>query len=216
MITNRQQVDKLDIMGLPNNWLITGCPQRAEYIAHRVFGGAKKPIFNDGFMSIWLFRLNGKNYGVLSHGMGRPSIDYALRRLSQSTELHNVVRVGTAGGYSDEFIEEIVCCTEAINLEHGTYSHVEFNTSNTNVLKAKCVSTDFFYKDYNTIDFTLGDVEDMETSTLFEIANEKKFKALSILFVVNKIGCIGQQYNIKVHDDMANLAIELINFNLIG
>lgn len=174
------------VKGLPKRWIFCGSPARAKFLALVVCKGCPIPLYEDGHITIWAARHNGETWGFLSHGMGKPSIDYAISRLTSTIEPEIIVRVGTAGGHKDELLGNFVFSVKALDFETGSLhvaNGIDAVIYNGDIPVYDCVTTDLFY---NSIAVESGyPVEDMETSRLFESSNKYRFKTVSLLLIVN-------------------------------
>lgn len=205
-------VSSINISTLPKRWIFTGCPNRARHMAVNICGGNPEPIHQDGYLSIWAFEYAGELYGIAAHGMGKPSIEQAVRRISALATPEWVVRVGTAGSYSDSVNGKLVVAKSALDLESRKVYFSSLSNGALPVPLVDCVTTDFFYKTQK-VDRSLGDVEDMETSKLYELSREFGYECASILLSVNDVDDVSGNsgYSNQVYPVMVNLAVKIIN-----
>lgn len=193
------------IKGLPTTWFISGDPKRCQSIATH-FNSSSTPVYNNGYVSIWIMRKNAKTYGIISCGMGKPSIQYALERLRLSTTLRLVVRLGTAGGYDNTYVGSVVSCTTSTDVETRTTYHSSFSINK--YQQVTCNSTNLFNYNYPAT----ADVEDMETSMLFQHARTHSYQSSSLLLVNNLVNAVGHIYPNDAFYDMVHATINTINY----
>jgi uridine phosphorylase len=182
--------------------LIPGDPKRVEKIA-AFFDESKKVADYRGFVT-YTGTVNGTGISACSTGIGCPSAAIAVEELSR-IGAETFIRVGTTGALQNEIkMGDIVIATSAVRAD-GTsrnYAPIElpavadFNVTSALVdaahkLRQKVhfgpvLTSDAFYGDLDNLrlwsEYNVLSVE-METSTLFTLANVKKLKAGSILAV---------------------------------
>ncbi len=112
--------------------LMPGDPLRAKYIAETFL---ENPVLVNnvrgvqGYTGLW----KGARVSVMASGMGIPSIGIYSWELYNSYDVENIIRVGSAGGISDELrLRDVVCalgaCTDS-NFAHqfglkGTFAPI--------------------------------------------------------------------------------------------
>ncbi|QFT40126.1 MULTISPECIES: hypothetical protein [unclassified Vibrio] len=161
-------------------WIFTGCPNRAQAIAKIIDANApSEPDIYQPFFSVWF----ASDIGVCACGMGRPSIDYAVRQLKGIYPVERAIRIGTAGTQDESLLGSLVAVSRACSREDShTYPSFLFP----NLPLTGCVTTDLLYTKSKPVDGF--PVEDMETSQLLRLGQELGFEAGAILFVANRIG----------------------------
>jgi uridine phosphorylase len=182
--------------------LIPGDPRRAEKIA-TFFDKSKKVADYRGFVT-YTGTVNAIGISACSTGIGCPSTAIVVEELSR-IGAETFIRVGTTGALQREIkTGDIVIATSAVRADgtSRTYAPIEFpavaDFSVTSALvdaahklwqKAHfgpVLTSDAFYGDLETLKLwskhNVLSVE-MESSTLFTLANAKKLKAGSILAV---------------------------------
>jgi uridine phosphorylase len=182
--------------------LIPGDPKRVEKIA-AFFDESKKVADYRGFVT-YTGTVNGIGISACSTGIGCPSAAVAVEELSR-IGAETFIRVGTTGALQNEIkMGDIVIATSAVRAD-GTsrnYAPIElpavadFNVTSALVdaahkLRQKVhfgpvLTSDAFYGDLDNLrlwsKYNVLSVE-MESSTIFTLANVKKLKAGSILAV---------------------------------
>jgi uridine phosphorylase len=182
--------------------LIPGDPKRVEKIA-AFFDESKKVADYRGFVT-YTGTVNGIGISACSTGIGCPSTAIAVEELSR-IGAETFIRVGTTGALQNEIkMGDIVIATSAVRAD-GTsrnYAPIElpavadFNVTSALVdaahkLRQKVhfgpvLTSDAFYGELDNLrlwsKYNVLSVE-MESSTIFTLANVKKLKAGSILAV---------------------------------
>ena len=182
--------------------LIPGDPKRAEKIA-AFFDESKKVAEYRGFVT-YTGNVNGIGISACSTGIGCPSAAIAVEELSR-IGAETFIRVGTTGALQNEIkTGDIVIATSAVRADGTSRSYApielpavaDFNVTSALVnaahkLRQKVhfgpvLTSDAFYGDLDNLrlwsKYNVLSVE-MESSTLFTLANVKKLKAGSILAV---------------------------------
>ena len=182
--------------------LIPGDPRRVEKIA-AFFDKSKKVADYRGFVT-YTGAVNGIGISACSTGIGCPSAAIAVEELSR-IGAETFIRVGTTGALQNEIkTGDIVIATSAVRADGTSRSYApielpavaDFNVTSTLVnaahkLRQKVhfgpvLTSDAFYGDLDNLrlwsKYNVLSVE-MESSTLFTLANVKKLKAGSILAV---------------------------------
>jgi len=182
--------------------LIPGDPKRVEKIA-AFFDESKKVADYRGFVT-YTGTVNGIRISACSTGIGCPSAAIAVEELSR-IGAETFIRVGTTGALQNEIkTGDIVIATSAVRADGTSRSYApielpavaDFNVTSALVnaahkLRQKVhfgpvLTSDAFYGDLDNLrlwsKYNVLSVE-MESSTLFTLANVKKLKAGSILAV---------------------------------
>jgi len=182
--------------------LIPGDPKRVEKIA-AFFDKSKKVADYRGFVT-YTGTVNGIRISACSTGIGCPSAAIAVEELSR-IGAETFIRVGTTGALQNEIkMGDIVIATSAVRADGTSRSYApielpavaDFNVTSALVdaahkLRQKVhfgpvLTSDAFYGDLDNLrlwsKYNVLSVE-MESSTLFTLANVKKLKAGSILAV---------------------------------
>ena len=182
--------------------LIPGDPKRVEKIA-AFFDKSKKVADYRGFVT-YTGAVNGIGISACSTGIGCPSAAIAVEELSR-IGAETFIRVGTTGALQNEIkTGDIVIATSAVRADGTSRSYApielpavaDFNVTSALVdaahkLRQKVhfgpvLTSDAFYGDLDNLrlwsKYNVLSVE-MESSTLFTLANVKKLKAGSILAV---------------------------------
>jgi uridine phosphorylase len=182
--------------------LIPGDPRRVEKIA-AFFDESRKVADYRGFVT-YTGAVNGIGISACSTGIGCPSAAIAVEELSR-IGAETFIRVGTTGALQKEIkIGDIVIATSAVRADGTSRSYApielpaiaDFNVTSALVdaahrLRQKVhfgpvLTSDAFYGDLDNLrlwsKYNVLSVE-MESSTLFTLANVKKLKAGSILAV---------------------------------
>lgn len=182
--------------------LIPGDPKRVEKIAAS-FDESKKVADYRGFVT-YTGSVNGIGISACSTGIGCPSAAIAVEELAR-IGAETFIRVGTTGALQKEIkIGDIVIATSAVRADGTSRSYApielpaiaDFNVTSALVdaahrLRQKVhfgpvLTSDAFYGDLDNLrlwsKYNVLSVE-MESSTLFTLANVKKLKAGSILAV---------------------------------
>jgi len=182
--------------------LIPGDPKRVEKIA-AFFDESKKVADYRGFVT-YTGTVNGIRISACSTGIGCPSAAIAVEELSR-IGAETFIRVGTTGALQNEIkMGDIVIATSAVRADGTSRSYApielpavaDFNVTSALVnaahkLRQKVhfgpvLTSDAFYGDLDNLKlwskYNVLSVE-MESSTLFTLANVKKLKAGSILAV---------------------------------
>ena len=182
--------------------LIPGDPKRVEKIA-AFFDKSKKVADYRGFVT-YTGTVNGIRISACSTGIGCPSAAIAVEELSR-IGAETFIRVGTTGALQNEIkTGDIVIATSAVRADGTSRSYApielpavaDFNVTSALVdaahkLRQKVhfgpvLTSDAFYGDLDNLrlwsKYNVLSVE-MESSTLFTLANVKKLKAGSILAV---------------------------------
>jgi purine-nucleoside phosphorylase len=146
--------------------LMPGDPLRAQFMADRYLSDVKQ--FNDvrnmfGYTGIY----KDKRVSIMGSGMGMPSIGIYSYELYSFYGVQNIIRVGTAGAYSDKVrVNDIIlaegACTDSAYVNHYNLPGVFAPIASFNLLKSAasiaermkakiCVgnilSSDVFYND---------------------------------------------------------------------
>ncbi len=182
--------------------LIPGDPKRVEKIAAS-FDESRKVADYRGFVT-YTGAVNGIGISACSTGIGCPSAAIAVEELAR-IGAETFIRVGTTGALQKEIkIGDIVIATSAVRADGTSRSYApielpaiaDFNVTSALVdaahrLRQKVhfgpvLTSDAFYGDLDNLrlwsKYNVLSVE-MESSTLFTLANVKKLKAGSILAV---------------------------------
>jgi uridine phosphorylase len=182
--------------------LIPGDPKRVEKIA-AFFDESKKVADYRGFVT-YTGTVNGIGISACSTGIGCPSAAIAVEELSR-IGAETFIRVGTTGALQDKIkMGDIVIATSAVRADGTSRSYApielpavaDFNVTSALVnaahkLRQKVhfgpvLTSDAFYGDLDNLrlwsKYNVLSVE-MESSTIFTLANIKKLKAGSILAV---------------------------------
>ena len=185
--------------------LLPGDPLRAKFIAENFLKDAK--CYNEvrgmyGFTGTY----NGKRVSVQGTGMGQPSLSIYVNELFQFYGVQKAIRVGTAGGCSEDIkirdtLLAMSACTDS-SLQSQRFGLLHYApTADYSLLKAAdiaaeklgiahsvgtCVSSDMFYDENENwklwAKFGAKAIE-METAELYTLAAKFKRKALSILTI---------------------------------
>ena len=182
--------------------LIPGDPRRVEKIA-AFFDKSKKVADYRGFVT-YTGAVNGIGISACSTGIGCPSAAIAVEELSR-IGAETFIRVGTTGALQNEIkTGDIVIATSAVRADGTSRSYApielpavaDFNVTSALVnaahkLRQKVhfgpvLTSDAFYGDLDNLrlwsKYNVLSVE-MESSTIFTLANVKKLRAGSILAV---------------------------------
>jgi uridine phosphorylase len=182
--------------------LIPGDPRRVEKIA-AFFDESKKVADYRGFVT-YTGAVNGIGISACSTGIGCPSAAIAVEELSR-IGAETFIRIGTTGALQNEIkTGDIIIATSAVRADGTSRSYApielpavaDFNVTSALVdaahkLRQKVhfgpvLTSDAFYGDLDNLrlwsKYNVLSVE-MESSTLFTLANVKKLKAGSILAV---------------------------------
>jgi purine-nucleoside phosphorylase len=187
--------------------LLPGDPLRAKFIAENFLKDAV--CYNEvrgmyGFTGTY----NGKKVSVQGTGMGQPSMSIYAQELFQFYDVQKAIRIGTAGGVSEEVpCRSVILANGAstdsnLQTQRFGFNHYapvpDFELLNTAYNKSKelgikafvgqCFSGDRFYDENETWKFwkKYGIIGiEMEAAELYTLAAEFKRKALAILTVSN-------------------------------
>ncbi|NIH16459.1 MAG: purine-nucleoside phosphorylase [Buchnera aphidicola (Periphyllus lyropictus)] len=190
--------------------IISGDPLRAKYISKNFLKNSIQ-INNVRSMFGYTGYYKKKRISIMSHGMGIPSLSIYVNELVSEYNVKKIIRLGTCGGINKKVkIKDIVFAMGAstdssINrLRFGGYdfssisdfkmlyqAYIISKNYNFNVHIGNIFTTDSFYgKDsifFNLIKkFNILAI-DMETSGLYSLSSELKFKSLSICTVSDEI-----------------------------
>lgn len=187
-------VPPIPIKNLPTSWIVVGDPIRARDIAHKHFKCPSKPLFSDGYTSIWICRSQNETFGIMSAGMGRPSVLYSLSRVPVDV----VVRIGTCGYHKTEHKSQIV----NVNICYNDSTNVVYGIEHSTFPNVSCLSTDLLYSNRPVS----TDVEDMESFAVLGYTN-----SASLLFCVNKIYVRENiEYTNDIFYTIADAAVDII------
>jgi len=191
--------------------LLPGDPARAEYIS-TFLENPKCLAKNREFWSFEGF-YEGVKIGVTSTGIGAPSTAIALEELARCGA-KTFIRVGTCGAYKDAEIGDLAVIRACIRNDGTSREYVPLeypavaSLSVTMALLSACRELD--YRHFCAISdsddalyandpfipveterkkkSSLGDVAEMEASTLFVLSSLYSLKAGAICSVVNRVG----------------------------
>ncbi|MCQ2592138.1 MAG: purine-nucleoside phosphorylase [Treponema sp.] len=187
--------------------LLPGDPLRAKFIAENFL---ENPVcYNDvrgmyGFTGTY----KGKKVSVQGTGMGQPSLSIYVQELFQFYNVQKAIRVGTAGGVSENVpcrsvvLANGACTDSSLQTQRFGFNHYapvpSFELLRTAYEKAKemqldvkvgqCFSGDRFYDENETWKFwkKYGVVcVEMEAAELYTLAAEFNRKALAVLTISN-------------------------------
>lgn len=190
--------------------LMPGDPLRARYIAEKYLDN---PVCFNEIRNMFGYtgEYKGKRVSVMGSGMGMPSIGIYSYELFKFYDVENIIRIGTAGGYSDKLkVRDVVIamgsCTDSNFAAQyhlpGTYAPIaDFKLLRKAVEAAEkkgitpfvgnVLSTDVFYTDEagdNDAWLKMGVLAvEMESAALYMNAARTGKRALCILTVSNHI-----------------------------
>lgn len=165
---------------MPNLWIFTGCPNRAKAISKMINKSASiEADIYDPFFQIWIV----DDIGVCACGMGRASIDYAVKQISKFYQIDKAIRIGTAGTRDKNLLGKLVAIQLAqVQGELKTYCASLFPL----LPLTNCFTVDLLYQTHEGLsDYPL---EDMETAQLFKLGQSLNFDAGAILYAANTVG----------------------------
>ncbi|GAB4223702.1 MAG: purine-nucleoside phosphorylase [Francisella sp.] len=187
--------------------IMPGDPLRAKYIAENYLENVVR-VNTVRNMFGYTGTYNGKKVSVMGSGMGMPSIGIYAYELFKYYDVDNIIRVGSAGSYKEEFkvydvvlVEESYCESNFIEIVTGDKvkeikSSQSLNkelinsakSQNINLKKAKAHCTDVFYRkdpdDYKNIVKKYNcDIVEMETAALFATASVLGKKASAVVTI---------------------------------
>ena len=194
---------KIDIA---KNVLMPGDPKRSEYIAKKFLENAKLINTIRG-MTAYTGYYKNHRVTIFPSGMGNPTMGVYSYELFKEYDVHNIIRIGTMGAYTNLNLKDIVLVTNSItNSNYGLYAagyngniigssealnNIIINTGNkinTKINIGNIYSSDIFYEKENTYQevqsrYNVLGVE-MESYSLF--INAKLFnKNASCLLMVS-------------------------------
>ena len=216
--------------------LMPGDPLRAKYIAETYltdvvcFNSVRNMLGYTG-------KYNGKKITVMGSGMGMPSIGIYSYELFAFYDVENIIRIGSAGSYSDRLnVYDTVLVTKAFS--ESSYASVAFGNKSKfqepskylnsklknaaedlgiNLKEAIIHSSDVFYSDNKTHWMFLKDeyqceAVEMESFALFANAKALNKKAACLLTIsdsfVSKIVTTSEERQ-KNFNDMIKLALKM-------
>lgn len=92
--------------------LMPGDPKRAKYIADNFLQDVKE-VCNVRSMTGYTGSFNGKKVSIMGSGMGCPSIGIYAWELINHFKVKNIIRVGTAGGFSNAKLGDVILLNSA-------------------------------------------------------------------------------------------------------
>lgn len=123
--------------------LFPGDPLRAKFIADNFLKNAQE-ITNVRNMLGFTGEYNGKRISVMGSGMGIPSCSIYATELIKFYDVKNLIRVGSAGGFKNVKVRDIViasgACTDS-NVNRQRFKNFDF---------AAIPNFELLYKTYNT------------------------------------------------------------------
>ena len=214
--------------------LMPGDPLRAKFMANRYLSDVKE-VNTVRNMLMYTGNYNGKEVSICGSGMGVPSIGIYSYELFKFYDVDTIIRVGSAGAYSEELdIYDVVLVNEAYSDSSSfsklvanedtnvTYPSKEINESLENSAKKlgiklhinRAHSSDVFYSARSledTIKDTQAQCVEMESTGLFVNAKATGKKAACLLsisdhLVTNKATTAEQRQT--TFDDMIKVALE--------
>ena len=207
--------------------LMPGDPLRAKKIAETYLSDVI--MFNDVRNNLgYTGKYKGKEISVMSSGMGMPSIGIYSYELFSMYDVDNIIRIGSAGAYSEKLnVYDVVLVTSAYSessyakTQNGyekdeTYPSEELNNKLINIAKklniplhvGKVHSSDVFYRSGDSSYFErLRDEKgvlcvEMESFALFHNANVLNKKAACLLTISDSF----------ISDDITTAAERLNSF----
>lgn len=187
--------------------LLPGDPLRAKFIAENFL---ENPVCYNQVRGMYGYTgtYKGKKVSVQGTGMGQPSLSIYVQELFQFYNVKKAIRVGTAGGVSEEVpcrsvvIANGACTDSSLQTQRFGLNHYApvpsfdllykaYNKSKELNIDAKvglCFSGDRFYDENETWKFwkKFGVLAiEMEAAELYTLAAEFKRQALAILTISN-------------------------------
>lgn len=215
--------------------LMPGDPLRAQFIADNYlqdvvcFNRVRNML---GFTGTY----KGKKLSVMGSGMGMPSIGIYSYELFNFYNVDNIIRVGTAGGFSDDIkLRDIVIAMGASTNSGfasqyklpGTYAPIaDFGLlrnaveaaekMNIKVVVGNVLSSDAYYTGDNEAGSIWKSMNvlcvEMETAALYMIAARARKKALSIVTISDHVftgEALSSEDRQKSFHEMMELALEI-------
>jgi len=173
--------------------LMPGDPLRAKFISETYLENAKQ--FNTvrgmfGFTGMY----KGKEVSVMGSGMGIPSIGIYSYELFTQYDVDNIIRIGSAGGYSANLkLYDVVLCSEAYSESSYAKTQGEFEGD---VIPASAALTEKIRNSANSLGVNLVEGR-VHSSDVFYHSTRP-----------------GKPYWETVRDDKKCLAVEMESFGL--
>ncbi len=202
------------INAAPNDFaktvLMPGDPLRSEFIAKNMLKGARL-INNVRGISGYTGTYKGREVSVMASGMGMPSMGIYSYELFNFFDVHNIIRIGTAGAYDKNLeLRDIVLALGASTNSayasqfglNGTYAptasfdllskaYSMAKEKKLNCIVGNVLSSDTFYSDEKDMAkkwASLGiKCVEMETAALYTNAARAGKNALSILTISDNV-----------------------------
>lgn len=229
--------NEANINDIASTVLMPGDPLRAKYIATKFLENAKLVNQVRG-MYAYTGTYKNKEVTVMASGMGMPSIGIYSYELYKFYNVENIIRIGSAGSYSNDLhIYDVVLATSAYSessyaltqnncKENILYPSSELNnvikdtanSLNMTINETAIHSSDVFYKNDNNYQelvnkYNVKAVE-MESFALFHNANVLGKKAACLLTISDSLvtdeNTTSEQRE-KTFDNMILLALESVN-----
>jgi len=229
--------NEANINDIASTVLMPGDPLRAKYIATKFLENAKLVNQVRG-MYAYTGTYKNKEVTVMASGMGMPSIGIYSYELYKFYNVENIIRIGSAGSYSNDLhIYDVVLATSAYSessyaltqnncKENILYPSSELNSVikdtanslNMKINETAIHSSDVFYKNDNNYQelvnkYNVKAVE-MESFALFHNANVLGKKAACLLTISDSLvtdeNTTSEQRE-KTFDNMILLALESVN-----
>ncbi len=229
--------NEANINDIASTVLMPGDPLRAKYIATKFLENAKLVNQVRG-MYAYTGTYKNKEVTVMASGMGMPSIGIYSYELYKFYNVENIIRIGSAGSYSNDLhIYDVVLATSAYSessyaltqnncKENILYPSSELNnvikdtanSLNMKINETAIHSSDVFYKNDNNYQelvnkYNVKAVE-MESFALFHNANVLGKKAACLLTISDSLvtdeNTTSEQRE-KTFDNMILLALESVN-----
>ncbi|MEC9484300.1 MAG: purine-nucleoside phosphorylase [Candidatus Izemoplasma sp.] len=192
--------------------LMPGDPLRAKFIAETFLEDVTK-FNNVRNMFGYTGTYNGKRISVMGSGMGMPSIGIYSYELFKFYDVENIIRIGSAGAYTDELdLYDVVLVDRAWSEStfastQGDIDHVEYTYPSTalnqqlakyaksleiDIHKGTIHSSDVFYREnfdeFKTIHKNKGCIAvEMESFALFHNANVTGKNAACLLTISDNL-----------------------------
>ena len=190
--------------------IMPGDPLRAKFIAENYLTDYKL-VNSVREMFAYTGKYKGKEITVMASGMGMPSICIYSYELFTEYDVDNIIRVGTAGAYTDELnLFDLVLARDAYSessfettqsgidedvlASNEELNQVILNTAkdlNKKVVYGRIHSSDVFYKENNNFKELYDKYHclavEMESFALFHIANRCHKKAACLLTISDSL-----------------------------
>ncbi len=221
---------------IAKNVIMPGDPLRAKFIAENYLTDAKL-VNSVRDMFAYTGKYKGKEVTVMASGMGMPSIGIYSYELYHEYDVENIIRVGSAGAYTDKLnLYDLVLVLDAYSetsfetTQNGTDSDILASSKDLNdiilkvaskinkkVVTGRVHSTDVFYKENNNYQELYKKYNclacEMESFGLFHIANTCQKKAACLLTISDSL-VTGEETTSAEREtafcDMIELALESI------